>query len=370
MTTNEGNPTSKLHPALVGTLLILSFFSLMNPGATIWAGENRYGIYQVLHYGERANDPTTNIHSPYLAGVVLTYNWAELEPEEGKFRWDLIDEPMSEWAKEGKRVILCFKAVQKKGINPTQGCATPPWVFESGARHFQNDQTIWPIYWDKIYLEKYEAFLKSAAARYDGNPTIEFIVMGVGQFGTTKISGPRKILREYRRYGYSDPVWSDTIRRIIDTHCNYFKKTPLALGLSPFMKYGDGSERIINPIAEYAAEKGIYLYNHSLKGTAEFAENPFLPLYGKLYQKTKIVLGVDNPVSGYRQKYGNIHDVVENAFGGVNGVPVTHISYLTLYEMDISAATKGSPKYDETFETAIKLAYERLRSANENGKKK
>ncbi len=327
--------------------------------------EKNYGIFQKMSYAEIKNNPDNNINNPYLSGAELARNWAEIEPEEGQFQWDLIDAPLKLWAGKHKKIILFFKTVQKKGQNPTQDSATPQWVYDAGAKKITTaDGTNWPIYWDNIFLAKYENFVKAVAQHYDGNPNIEFVVMGLGAFGTTKLVASDEIMADYINNGYNKTLWSSTINKITDIYLGEFKKTPIVLTLSSFQKYGDGSETYLHPVADYAAKHGVALFNHSLSGLSEFASNPFLPWYDEFYKKyrTTIILGVDNPVSGQRQKYGTIDDVVKNAFGGVDGIPVTHVRYLIFYSQDIFAAMPGSSSYNTAFESAIKNAYEKLKN--------
>lgn len=341
---------------------------------TVYAAPLRYGIFQKMHYPERVNNPTRNIENIYISGVEFIFNWAELEPEEGKFQWDLIDSVVAPWAQAGKRVILSLRTVQESGQNPTQPSATPPWVFESGADGFQLDGTNYPVYWDPVFLAKYERFVSAFASRYDGNKNIAFVMISLGTFGATKISSYGPIIREYENHGFTEELWSQTILNIIDIYRKYFLRKPLALTLSPFFEYqpdgsGDGSEIFLKPIAAYAAHNGIYLYNHSLRGTWKFANNPFLPWYEEFYGNTKIILGPDNPVIADPITYGTIDDVVANAFGGASFetpegtkyVPLTHVSFLIFYTMDISAATRGSDSYDAAFDTAISGARRQLR---------
>lgn len=370
----------KLHCVLIILILL---------NGTLYAESSSCGIFQKMQYSDRVSESAKNIANPYLSGAEFIYSWAELEPEEGKFQWDLIDSMIGIWAEGGKRVILSFRTVLKNGKSPTRRSATPEWVYDAGARKIEINDTNWPIYWDIKFLEKYENFIKSVAERYDGNPAIEFVIMGVGQFGTTKIAGSRGSLEDYKKNGYTEDIWAGTIKSIIEIYRKHFKKTPLALMPSPFQKYGDKSEIFIYPIIEYAAQKGIFLYNHSLTGKPDFANNLFLPMYDKLHNTTKIALGPDGPVKSGRweeatkdysegkkegrrerrggkyqvkghKERGSIEDVIRNAFGGMNGIPLTHISYLIFYSKDISAATKGTNIYDKTFEASIKKAYDQL----------
>lgn len=356
-------------------LIILIILLVFN--GTLYAAPLDYGIFQKMHYGERVSKPTKNITNRYISGAELIYSWAELEPEEGSFNWDLIDSVVALWAQAGKKVILSFRTVQESGQSPTQTSATPTWVYESGADGFQYDGTNYPVYWDPVFLDKYEKFVSAVASRYGRNRNVAFVMIGLGQFGSPNISSYGPIMREYENHGYTEELWSQTIMRIIRIYQKYFMRKPLVLTLSPFEQYspdgfGDGSEIFLKPIAAYAAQNGIYLYNHSVGGTADFANNPFLPWYEEFYMTTKIILGPDNPVISDPVKYGTIEDVMANAFGGVvfeteegtGYVPVTHVSFLIFYSDDISAATMGNDSYDIAFDQAFRIARRQLRLNN------
>jgi hypothetical protein len=337
------------------------------------AASLNYGIFQTVHYRTRVSNPTLNIENPYLAGVQFTFNWAEIEPEEGNFHWELIDSVIEPWAQRDKKVILSLRTVLKRGANPTQSSATPTWVYDAGADKIEFDGTNYPLYWDPVFLEKYERFISAVAKRYDNNPDIAFVEMGIGLFGTTKISHNHRLRKQYENHGYTEELWSQTILNIIDIYKKYFVEKNLVLTLSPFYGYkkfghGDGSEIFLRSIAEYAAAHGVYLYNHSLSGTQRFANNPFLPWYGEFHENTKIILGPDNPVIKNQQKYGNIEDVTDYAFGdlyvetdeGIKYIPKTYTSFLIFYPQDISATSPENPSFDKVHQDAIQKALKRL----------
>ncbi len=68
---------------------------------------------------------------------------------------------------------------------------SPKWLFDAGlqvfrvcrpaartSRQAEPNPRIEPDYGDPLYLEKHGRFIKALAARYDGNPQIEFIDIG------------------------------------------------------------------------------------------------------------------------------------------------------------------------------------------------
>ncbi len=322
-----------------------------------------YGIFQTMHYKHRTGKPTANLTNPYVAGAEFGFMWAELEPARGQYRWESVDRTIAPWVDRGKKVILVVKTVQKRGENPTQASATPPWVFAEGARALHVEGTNWPVYWDPVYLDRYAAFVKALAARYDGHPGIEFVEIGIGQFGATKLAGPKKIMALYRGAGYTEERWVRTIRQIVEVYRAAFTRTPVTLILSPFQEHGDGSERHVVEVARWAAQKGVYLYHHSLTGTETFARKPYARLFAEVHAQTRTALGPDGPLTaeGGHRTFGTVTAAVRNAIGGTDAVPKTYISYLVLYVPDVSAATRTDPGYRPEFEQALKYAFEHLR---------
>ena len=123
---------------------------------------------------------------PGTSTVYFRLLWSELEPEEGQYRWDMIDRVAQNWIAKGKkiafRVICC---------NHTAN-ACPDYVRAAGAKGIwfryanhgagKDFPERWePVYDDPVFLEKYSAFLKAFADRYDGDPNVAFV--DVGSFG-------------------------------------------------------------------------------------------------------------------------------------------------------------------------------------------
>jgi hypothetical protein len=118
----------------------------------------------------------------YASVGVCRWEWSVFEPEEGKYRWDLIDQLIYKLAQKGIKAnigIMCANS----GIDMQYVC--PKWVFDAGAKYrysgynkdgvqLKNGQYI-QEFDDSIYMAKIAQMHKAMAARYDGNPNIEYI---------------------------------------------------------------------------------------------------------------------------------------------------------------------------------------------------
>lgn len=173
--------------------------ALINPGMgfvhyqysnRLWA----YGTAMGVDAGE-----TFDQVMPGASVVYFRVNWADVEPEEGKYRWDIFDSEAQNWIAKGRK--LAFRIV----CSDQKTNAVPDWVRNAGAKgafwDFEKGYTritgkFWePIFDDSVFIEKLGRFIDVFAKRYDGDPNVAFVDIGTfGMFGeghtwyTTRLS--------------------------------------------------------------------------------------------------------------------------------------------------------------------------------------
>ena len=205
-------------------------------------------------YGSRLAPSDTVDDFPGLTTVYLRIPWAHIEPEEGQFNWAMLDTPAQRWIAKGKRVALrltCSESWLKY--------ATPEWVKNAGAKGTfykinqgpVEESNLWdPYFDDPVFLEKLDNFLSAAAARYDGNPNIEFI--DVGTFG---------LWGEGHTFMSSIQKKPGLQKIHIDLHLKHFTKTQLCIS-DDFAGWDKPGRRF--PITDYALSKGITLRDDTI----------------------------------------------------------------------------------------------------------
>lgn len=191
---------------------------------------------------------------PGATVIYLRLAWSYIEPEEGKFNWSLVDIPAQRWIDKGLQVAFRFTCAES---NLNQPYATPEWVRKAGAKgyHFtprkgiDESSLMWePDYDDPVFLEKLGNFLAAAAARYDGNPEVAFIDVGsFGVWGEGHTEATTKL-----------PYNFLTVKKHLDLHKKYFKKTLLAAN-DDFSNHGRGLETL-----QYARDLGMTLRDDSI----------------------------------------------------------------------------------------------------------
>ena len=155
--------------------------ALINPGMGLvhYAYSSRIWAYDTgLEPGDTLDDliPGTSV-------AYMRLPWSYLEPEEGVYRWDILDVKARPWIAAGKKVAFRI-AVMDHTLN-----SIPDWAMKAGIRgkwhHYRNrpEAAEWfePEWDDPVLLAKHEAFLRAFAERWDGNPDVAFV--DVGSFG-------------------------------------------------------------------------------------------------------------------------------------------------------------------------------------------
>ena len=163
--------------------------------------------------------------------------WEAIEPEDGQFRWDKIDDAIETARSRGQRTAI--------RLMPTNGGpGAPEWYRKLGAKGFDyvpeaNVDTgvvNWmPDHNDPLYLKHMGRLVKAFGERYDGHPDLDHVDMrSLGHWGEWHFAfvKPR-------------PTVKPEIRRaLVDIYLDNFKKTPL------IMLIGGGDE------LAYAVSKG------------------------------------------------------------------------------------------------------------------
>jgi beta-galactosidase GanA len=109
----------------------------------------------LANYGSKLAPSDTLDDFPGLSTVYLRVPWAFVEPEEGKFVWELLDTPAQRWIEKGKYVAFRISAMESWLYY-----ATPKWVFDAGAKGYDVEGNyIEPEYDDAIFMEKVENFV-------------------------------------------------------------------------------------------------------------------------------------------------------------------------------------------------------------------
>lgn len=122
---------------------------------------------------------------PDFPGTTIAYlrwYWNVLEPEAGRFRWDIVDLALAE--AHAHRQTLAIRLMPYSNQDPL-----PAWYQSSGARRANKpsdkDGAIWqPDFSDPLFLKYWGELVAEAGRRYDGNPYLDSVdISSVGYWG-------------------------------------------------------------------------------------------------------------------------------------------------------------------------------------------
>ncbi len=117
---------------------------------------------------------------PQSSVAYCRWFWATIEPEQGKFRWEIIDLALAEARRHGQRLMIRVAPYDQE--HPL-----PKWYRESGARRANSDSSkdgkIWqPDFSDPLYLMHWSTLVTEAGKRYDGHPDLDSVDISAGGY--------------------------------------------------------------------------------------------------------------------------------------------------------------------------------------------
>jgi hypothetical protein len=160
---------------------------------------------------------------PDSAIAYFRWFWWQIEPEQGKRRWEIIDTALDQASGRGQKLAI-------RVMPYDEGNPLPEWYRKSGARRANTDaDALWKVWApdadDPQYLHHWGALVREMAARYDGHPGMDHVdVSTVGYWG--------------EGWGPYLPRW-ETQKALIDVHVESFRRTPLLMNFDelPALKY-------------------------------------------------------------------------------------------------------------------------------------
>ncbi|MCF7974145.1 MAG: DUF4832 domain-containing protein [Phycisphaerae bacterium] len=190
---------------------------------------------------------------PGLDHVYVRLAWAYLEPREGQFNWDIIDQIIEKWVGHGLGIAFRLSCKETSVNRIEQQFATPGWVMEAGAKggYYRGGKQVgpegpWePVFDDPIFLEKLEDFLKAFAQRYDGQPWLRYVDIGsIGDWGEGHTHSGSQ-----RAYNYEQ-------RKVhVDLHLRCFTQSQLVISDDFVYSIADKDERF--KMHQYVVENGL-----------------------------------------------------------------------------------------------------------------
>lgn len=232
--------------------------------------------------------------------ISFSLAWSVLEPEEGKFLWEHPDWEgcINSWIDAGFKVSLQIRGMDTWGTLYDDG--VPQWVFDAGAKYidepmklYRNGFTLnfladnsgrpvrYPVYWDKIYLEKVRHLVDAMGERYNGRSEVESVSIGhMGRWGEMHLSS-HSPLQPWFDAGFSRETYIAAHRQIIDIYRSAFPDTQLVQEIcAPVFAEETGRDLIgideVPEIYDYLAEHRISIKFNGIGKSWRPGPDPYL----------------------------------------------------------------------------------------------
>jgi hypothetical protein len=170
-----------------------------------------------FHFGFGHPPPPESYPRPTVA--YFRWSWAELEPEEGRYNFALVDEVIAQAKKKGETLAMRIVAEFESG--------TPRWLLDKGIASVNESDGIFPDYNNPIFLEYHERLLRAFGERYAGSADIDHVDIGsVGCWGEWNLERCIRDVRPTCQAYY--PTEANQLA-ITDWYFKYFAETPLVM---------------------------------------------------------------------------------------------------------------------------------------------
>jgi hypothetical protein len=204
-----------------------------------------------------------------LTGVQLRYSWANLEPEEGRYDFSVIERDLE--AVERARLQL-VAVIQDKSFN--QEVPTPAYLRDEHTLRGKRGYTA--VRWDPVVVERMNRLVEAIGKKFDCHPNFEGIA-----FQETALSLDEATLQQA---GYSPEKYRDALARTLEAATRSLPRSRVFW----YMNFLPGQQQYIAEIAERVAGSGVVM-----GGPDILPDNPALtrrtyPLYERFSDRMKL----------------------------------------------------------------------------------
>lgn len=338
--------------------LIIFDINLVRPALAQTVSPNRDIIFFNFYQNILINRPALFSDHPLLDVVILPVSWPEIEPSKGVFNFDSLDTIIDIWNKAGKRVMLRVIPYSQDNGNDS----TPAWIYDTVPSITFTSTTLGtvkiPVVWSDQFAAEYSSFIMALARKYDQDPRVQYIQIGIGLGGYMNAASPNEATTPFLRAGWALKVWNKYIDNLIGLYYSNFTHKQLVITMTPEFLSG---YRLVNNIktgeniAEYAASKN---YTFIFRG---LSQNP------KVFQKTgfpTIVkdlasLNLNNPSLGFGddwplygqtpQGFRNAADfqaILNNVYNLWVSINKKYPIFLVLLDNELAATQEGNNNFN------------------------
>ncbi len=177
-----------------------------------------------FHFG--FNRPPSPGEYPRTTVAYFRWSWADLEPEEGRYNFALVDRVIEQARAKGETLAFRILTEYRKG--------SPKWLLDKGVASVKVGGGTFPDYNDPIFLEHHEKLLRAFGDRYGASLDIDHVDIGsVGCWGEWNMACCNGVEAQCERLF---PTEANRIK-ITDSYFRHFPSRPLVMVHGGLLKY-------------------------------------------------------------------------------------------------------------------------------------
>jgi len=220
-----------------------------------------------VYYLGTANVPisTSNFANTNINGVVVRFNWNNVEPTPGNFDWSFVDGEIAKAITYNKKVSL-------------QPLGKPDWLASIGAKqYYYLDKNIAHatyglalsdvLVWDSTYVSRYKIFIQNLAAKYANNPVVSYVNTIGSSFSRglpdTVITNTTTLTKQafWTTFNYNADSLGNLMNKMTDYYMSQFPTTPLWTSVDYVLFEPSASGKARNYLASIYCNYGITKYS-------------------------------------------------------------------------------------------------------------
>jgi hypothetical protein len=155
---------------------------------------------------------------PRATVAYFRWPWADLEPEEGHYNFELIDRTIQQAKAKGERLAFRIMCDYRRG--------TPKWLLEKGVGNVSVGEGTFPDFNNPVFLEYHEKLIRALGARYGRSHDIDHVDIGSvgcwGEWNTACCNGIEDSCQQYY------PTKANQTK-IVDWYLQSFTMRPLVM---------------------------------------------------------------------------------------------------------------------------------------------
>jgi hypothetical protein len=290
------------------------------------------------------------LKNPSISGVAFQVRWRDLEPVEGKPDWSKLDQLFAAAESSRKWVQLLIFPGFFSPPWALEGAQTEPFAIQYGPG--KGTLLALPMPWDKVYLDRWFAFLKQLSDRYGKSPAFKVIAADGPTSVSAEMTLPQqpKDLKRWRTFSYTPRRYKEAWQKVFEVYANDFPNQYISLSVGNGLNINDQGKRA--PAAGMRTRQAIIDQAMSLLGRRFVLQNSDLSAGPVEHRATSFVIGYSGRIiTGLQLRTScerNSSDM------GAEGDPPLalkksinlgmapnpagqHVSYLEIYAPDVQA---------------------------------